>query len=69
MSSCGGAGGANGGCKDQCSAFSGLPQDFLGKLVGEGAAGARTPGRIEDGSGANFLPGLVDNCLNSDSSD
>jgi len=41
----------------------------FGKLVGEGAAVGRIPGRIGDGLGVYFLQGLVANCLNSDSSE
>ena len=49
--------------------FRGPRRIFLGELVGAGAGGGRTPGRIGDGLGEHFFPGCVDNCLNSDSSD
>ena len=38
-------------------------------MVGEGVGGGRIAGRIGDGLGVSFFPGLVDSCLNSDSSD
>ena len=69
VSSCGRAAGTNGGCKDQCSLFPGLLQDFWENwLVTARAAGGFRGGLGMVWAGISFQ-GPVNNCLNPDLSD